>query len=98
MITLYRWNIKENHGCWVAAEELQKKDELRGADVLWVDLENPTAEEEQFVFQQFFPIHLLSFEDVTRLRRFPDRPPHLPKVEEFPDYLFVIVNPLQQRL
>ncbi len=99
MITLYRWNIKENHGCWVKAEELHKKaDELRAADVLWVDLEGPTPEEEQLVFQKFFPIHILSFEDITRLRRIPDRPPHLPKVEEFPDYLFVIVNPLQQRV
>src|SRR5438045_3383438 len=99
MIRLYRWNIKENHGCWVEARELQqKKEELRAADVLWIDLENPTPEEETLVFQQFFPIHFLSFEDVTRLRRIPDRPPHLPKVEEFPDYLFVIVNPLQQRV
>jgi len=70
---------------------------LRAADVLWVDLENPTPEEETLVFQKFFSIHFLSFEDVTRLRRLPDRPPHLPKVEEFPDYLFVIVNPLLQR-
>ena len=26
------------------------------------------------------------------LRREPEAPPHLPKVEEFPDYLFLIVN------
>jgi magnesium transporter len=36
----------------------------------------------------------LTLEDMTRLRREPDSPPHLPKAEEFPDYLFVIVNPL----
>jgi magnesium transporter len=46
------------------------------------------------VFEKFFKIHALSLEDATRLRREPDAPPHLPKVEEFPDYLFVIVNPL----
>src|SRR5262249_45481875 len=99
MITLYRWYVKDKHATWLGAEELrQRAEELRAADVLWVDLEDPTPEEEQLVFQQFFPIHSLSFEDVTRLRRLPDRPPHLPKVEEFPDYLFVIVNPLRQRV
>jgi magnesium transporter len=62
--------------------------------VLWIDLESPTPEEEQFVFTQFLPVHPLTLEDVTRLRREPDAPPHFPKVEEFHDYLFVIVNPL----
>ncbi|MBX9679934.1 MAG: magnesium/cobalt transporter CorA [Gemmataceae bacterium] len=65
--------------------------------VLWIDLENPTPEEEAFVLQEFLPIHALSFEDVTRLRREPESPPHFPKAEEFPDYLFVIVNPLTMR-
>src|SRR5262249_45120859 len=36
----------------------------------------------------------LTLEDVQKPRRDPDGPPHFPKVEEFPDYLFVIVNPL----
>ena len=56
----------------------------------------PTPDEEALVFQQFFPVHPLTLEDITRLRREPEAPPHLPKVEEFRDYLFVIVNPLRQ--
>jgi magnesium transporter len=67
-----------------------------GNRVLWIDLTDPTPAEETAVLQVFMPIHALSLEDVTRLRREPDSPPHLPKVEEFPDYLFVIVNPLRQ--
>src|SRR5262249_20478641 len=36
--------------------------------------------------------------DITKLRREPGALPHFPKVEEFPDYLFVIVNPLSPQL
>jgi magnesium transporter len=39
-------------------------------------------------------VHTLTLEDITRPRREPDEPPHLPKVEEFPDYLFVVANVL----
>jgi magnesium transporter len=34
---------------------------------------------------------------VTRERRDPQHHPHLPKVEEFADYLFVVVNPLHPK-
>jgi magnesium transporter len=63
-------------------------------DVWWVDLTDPTPEEEERVFGTFFPVHPLSREDITRARTDPEHGPHLSKVEEFPDYLFVIVNPL----
>lgn len=63
-------------------------------DVWWVDLNDPTPEEEERVFGTFFPVHALTREDITRVRLAPDHGAHLPKVEEFPDYLFVIVNPL----
>src|SRR5262245_10449825 len=74
----------------------------RGAELLaagrslWIDLSAPTVDEETLVLQHFLPIHPLSFEDVTRLRREPESLPHFPKVEEFKDYLFVIVNPLTE--
>lgn len=75
-----------------------KADDLKvGPDVLWIDLSNPEPAEEKLVFEEFLRIHTLSLEDVKRLRRDPNSPPHFPKVEEFPDYLFVIVNPLVDR-
>lgn len=92
MITVYTWT-EATHSCQHGGQELlPPRDNL--PDVTWVDLANPTPEEEQLVFEQFFPIHSLTLEDVTRPRREPDQPPHFPKVEEFPDYLFVIVNPI----
>lgn len=63
-------------------------------DVYWIDLTDPTPEEEEQVFGKFFPVHTLTREDITRVRKTEDKSSHLPKVEEFPDYLFVIVNPL----
>ena len=65
-------------------------------DVWWIDLSNSTSEEEELIFGKFFPVHTLTREDITLVRTAPDQGSHLPKVEEFPDYLFVIVNPLRR--
>lgn len=99
MITLYRWSAAQNSGQWLDVELLRTApDELRATtDVLWIDLDHPSEEEERLVFEKFYPIHPLSLEDITRLRREPESP-HFPKVEEYPDYLFVIANPLKEHL
>lgn len=99
MITIFCWNSARQCGEWLDPARLRgERDALSRADCLWIDLDRPTPEEEQLVYGEFLPVHPLSREDITRLRREPDSPPHLPKVEEFPDYLFVIVNPLTERL
>src|SRR5829696_6870215 len=96
MITVQVWNTASKTLTTVPADELlrRKSELLTGTNVVWIDLANPSAEEEDLILAQLFRIHSLSLEDATRLRREPDAPPHLPKVEEFPDYLLVIVNPL----
>ena len=96
MITIQVWNRASNSVQTLDAAALTAQCEALRAteDVIWIDLQQPTVEEEQLVFQTFFPIHTLTLEDIARMRREPDAAPHLPKVEEFPDYLFVIVNPL----
>jgi magnesium transporter len=71
---------------------------LPAGAAVWIDLVEPTAEEEQRILGQFLPVHPLTFEDATRPRRVPEGGAHLPKVEEFADYLLVIVNPLPERL
>jgi magnesium transporter len=63
-------------------------------EVVWVHLTEPTPEEESAIFEQFMKVHALTLEDITRMRREPEGGAHFPKAEEFPDYLFVIVNPL----
>jgi magnesium transporter len=97
MISVYRWDAAAKAGRWV---DSAGRDALgpvpAGDDVTWVDLQNPTLEEEHTVLADWFPVHLLTLEDVTRPSRMTDGQPHLPKVEEFPDYLFVVINPLDQ--
>jgi magnesium transporter len=97
MISIHVWDRAAHSIAALAIADLADPA-LRtdGNRVIWIDLADPTPDEENAVFQKFLPIHALSLEDVTRLRREPDAPPHLPKAEEFPDYLFVIVNPLRQ--
>ncbi len=69
--------------------------ELSDDDVLWIDLQGATRDEEERVFGQLMPVHSLTREDITERVETPQgRAAHLPKVEEFPDYLFVIVTPL----
>jgi magnesium transporter len=63
-------------------------------EVVWIHLTEPTPEEEAAVFEGFMKVHVLTLEDITKMRREPESGAHFPKVEEFPDYLFVIVNPL----
>lgn len=96
MITIQVWNRANNCVQVLDASALSTdRDALRALEgVVWIDLQQPSADEEQLVYQDFFAVHALTLEDVTRMRREPDAAPHLPKVEEFPDYLFVIVNPL----
>lgn len=96
MIYVYRWNRTTKLGEIISPELVRAQpEELRASgDLFWIDLENPSADEEQLIFDRFFRVHPLTVEDVTKMRREPGARPHFPKAEEFKDYLFVIVNPL----
>ena len=97
MITVHRWNGTrcERSG----AEGLPASAAaIADGEFVWVDMSAPTPEEEAAVLQKFLPVHALTLEDINRVRREPDQGAHFPKVEEFPDYLFVIVNPLPPAL
>jgi magnesium transporter len=52
--------------------------------VIWVDMEAPTAADEQILLD-VFNFHPLTVEDCRENR-------HYPKVEEFPDYVYFIVH------
>ena len=96
MISLYRWLPGDKFGTWADLPDLPANGcKLPDGHVWWIDLDDPSPKEEDLVFQQFLPIHPLSLEDIRLPRREPDDPPHLPKVEEFPDYLFMVANPLR---
>lgn len=62
--------------------------------VLWVDLEDPSDAEEETLLVSLLDIHPLAIEDAQRGR---EEEGHLPKVEDFDDYLFIIFNPIEQK-
>lgn len=98
MISIYRWS-EATKACTAIAQEAFTAEaaSLRDSpDVIWIDLENPTDEEERLVYETFLPIHPLTLEDITKPKREGDSTPHLPKAEEFPQYLFVIATPLTE--
>ena len=95
MITVHHWDAtsKTCRSGNVDALPATVAD-VTSEDVWWIDLSAPTPEEEDRIFGKFFPVHALTLEDISRPRVAEDHGTHLPKAEEFPDYLFVIVNPL----
>jgi magnesium transporter len=95
MLTVYRWDGTAGACRRGGAESLpESAAAVTGEEFVWVDLSDPTTEEEDTVFGRFLKVHTLTLEDITRVRRQPESGAHFPKAEEFPDYLFVIVNPL----
>lgn len=99
MIQCFSWNRVSKRVQTLEPSHLEQDPEKfqNPDEVIWIDLTNPTEEEEQLVLRTIRSVHTLSLEDMTYLRRHPQTGPHFPKVEEFPDYLFVIVNPLTRR-
>jgi magnesium transporter len=66
---------------------------LQGTEgVLWVDLDAPNEAEEETVLVSLFDFHPLAVEDCQSGA---GEEGHLPKVEDFNDYLFVIFNPVE---
>jgi len=59
---------------------------------LWVDLEDPTEAEDETLLVSLFDFHPLAIEDCENGK---EEEGHLPKVEDFQDYLFVIFNPVE---
>jgi magnesium transporter len=96
MISLYRWKPDQKFGTWVDIPDLPTDlGHVPEGEIWWLDLDDPSPEEEDLVYRKFLPVHALTLEDITKPRREPGTVPHLPKVEEFPDYLFIIVDPLR---
>lgn len=70
---------------------------LKSADpslVLWVDLENPTTQQEMEILEHVFNFHPLAIQDCRHQRESQRDEDHLPKVEDYEHYLFCIINPI----
>jgi magnesium transporter len=60
---------------------------------LWVDLENPTAEEAKYVLEEVFHFHPLSIEDCVTISQSPKVEEYAPKEDDrFAPYLFMVIH------
>jgi len=60
---------------------------------LWVDLEDPTAEEAKFVLEDVFHFHPLSIEDCVMVSESPKVDEYLPREDDhFSPYLFLVIH------
>lgn len=99
MIRVVHWTHDGHSACRGGLECLPHSlNDYGPDDVIWIDLETPNEDEELSVFERLVRVHPLTLEDITKPRRDPVEGAHFPKAEEFPDYLFVIVNPLPESL
>lgn len=76
-----RLNIKELN------QYLQKREGL-----VWIDMEDPQEAEEETILISLMDFHPLAIEDCQMGK---EEEGHLPKVEDFDDYLFIIFNPIE---
>ncbi|MGE3803672.1 MAG: magnesium/cobalt transporter CorA [Gemmataceae bacterium] len=100
MIDIFYWNAKDACGQRLPVADFRRMVEegTLGDYQFWIDLDKPSLDEESLILEKLVPVHPLSFEDITKMRREPGSSPHFPKAEEFAEYLFVIVNPLTMEL
>lgn len=66
----------------------------RTEQVLWVDMSAPSFEEEDQVLRAIFRFHTLAIDDARHEHLAGHRGDHLPKVEDYGEYLFSIINPI----
>lgn len=97
MISVFRWDIVAKTGRSLDPSHLaSNKDFLDDKNgIYWIDLDAPTEEEETEVLQELIKVHPLTYLDICQRHHAPEVRGHLPKVEAFPNYLLVVVNPLR---
>jgi magnesium transporter len=61
--------------------------------VVWIDMEDPSEAEEETILIMMLNFHPLAVEDCQGGRA---EEGHLPKVEDFEDYMFIIFNPIEE--
>ncbi len=90
MVTIYQFLSGEIRKLTIKElrQAMQDKD-----GILWVDMEDPMEAEEETLLVSMCDFHPLAIEDCQRGSD--EDEGHLPKVEDYGDYIFVIFNPVE---
>lgn len=90
MVTILQFQKNEIHK--LTLKEFLQQLRLQDESIFWVDLENPEEAEDETLLVSIFNYHPLAIEDCENGK---EDEGHLPKVEDFGEYLFVIFNPVE---
>jgi magnesium transporter len=90
MITIYRFHNGDvtQHGV-EALPNVAPSEVTEG--LFWVDLFQPTAEEEEQIFSEWFHVGQLVMSDIRQADPLIEDI-HFPKVDEFPDFIYLILR------
>lgn len=70
-----------------------KESSFSEDEMIWIDLIDPSREEEALVLSSYFPVHELVIEDMHHaVSQLENRMLHHPKIEDYSRYLFVIMH------
>jgi magnesium transporter len=84
-ITIAAW--PDNHA--ISLDDLPARLVSQESGVIWADITGPTDDDAR-IMREIFHFHPLAIEDTRNARQ-------RPKVEEYADYLFLILNPINVR-
>ncbi len=88
---------KGSSDCAIASRKvLEDPDRPDQSWVIWIDLDHPKPDEEELVIDWLDILHPLTLEDIRMPKRHENGMPHLPKLEDFEDYTFLVLNPLRE--
>lgn len=90
MVSIFQ--IQNNEIRRLSVKELAQSIRQEESGPFWIDLDNPNEAEEETVLVSILDVHPLAVEDCQHGH---DEGGHLPKVEDFGEYLFVIFNPVE---
>jgi magnesium transporter len=89
MLTIIRYHAETSRE--LSLKELREFLD-RPEGTVWIDMNDPNEAEEETVLLSLLGLHPLAVEDCRREKTGEG---HLPKVEDFGEYLFVIFNPIR---
>jgi len=92
MIKIIKYS-NENGLKEISLDDITKWD-YECTENIWVDICNATESESQNILENIFQFHPLAIEDA--LKYIKDHSVHLPKLEDFGEYLFIVFNGIKQ--
>ncbi|HCA42972.1 MAG TPA: magnesium and cobalt transport protein CorA [Bacteroidetes bacterium] len=93
MITIFEYN--NINGCVQVEDNSLKSWDKNGNDIIWIDIQDESSEKIASFLKDNFNFHPLVIEHASKYTDF-DKKYHLPKVEDFEEYVFIVFNSIEK--